>query len=78
MDIVRSWKEPEYRRSLGDDAPEHPAGTELTEVSELSLTSVGGAAGTQHMGTFGCCWCLPWYSGWTVCGSLCSPKYVCD
>lgn len=77
MDVVRSWKEPEYRRSLGEGAPEHPAGTGLTEVSELTLSQVAGAQGTGHIGTLGCCWCLPWYSGFTRCGLVCNPKSPC-
>ncbi|WP_199036842.1 mersacidin/lichenicidin family type 2 lantibiotic [Glycomyces salinus] len=71
MDTVRAWKEPEYRRSLGETAPEHPAGTGLTEIDELALGEVAGAAGTHHIWTGGCCWCLPWYSGITVCGLAC-------
>lgn len=77
MDVVRSWKEPEYRRSLGDEVPEHPAGAELTEIDELTLSEVGGGHGSKHIGTLGCCWCLPWYSGWTRCGLICDPEAPC-
>ncbi len=26
LDVVRAWKDPEYRATLGDAIPEHPAG----------------------------------------------------
>ncbi len=77
MDTVRSWKDVEYRRSLGTAAPEHPAGEGLTVLTDAELAEAAGAHGTGVLGTLGCCWCLPWYSGWTVCGLLCNPGTPC-
>ncbi|QSB05250.1 mersacidin/lichenicidin family type 2 lantibiotic [Natronoglycomyces albus] len=80
MDKIRAWKDPEYRRSLGNDAPDHPVGQPgLEPITDAELTDVGvgGASGTGHIGTMGCCWCLPWYSGWTRCGLVCNPKQPC-
>lgn len=79
MDTIRSWKDPEYRRSLGEEAPFHPAGdVGLTPITDDELSGVVGAQeGTNHIGTMGCCWCLPWYSGFTVCGLVCNPSDPC-
>ncbi|GAA1161617.1 mersacidin/lichenicidin family type 2 lantibiotic [Ornithinicoccus hortensis] len=67
MDIVRSWKDPQSRSA--DMA--HPSGSaEIAELTELEMDEVSGA-GSGLVGTFGCCWCVPWYSGWTVCGLVC-------
>jgi mersacidin/lichenicidin family type 2 lantibiotic len=77
MDTVRSWKDVEYRRSLGLAAPEHPAGEGLTALTDSQLAEASGGAGTGVFGTMGCCWCLPWYSGWTVCGLACNPGKPC-
>jgi mersacidin/lichenicidin family type 2 lantibiotic len=73
MNTVRSWKDVEYRRSLGDTAPQHPAGDGLSPVTDAELAEISGA-GTGVLGTAGCCWCLPWYSSWTVCGLICAPN----
>jgi mersacidin/lichenicidin family type 2 lantibiotic len=71
MDVIRSWKDPDYRRSLGELAPEHPAGEGLTALTDEQLLEVSGV-GSLVMATLGCCTCLPWYSGvWTVCGVAC-------
>lgn len=52
---------------------DHPSGIiDLTELSDIELDETSGAAGTGLVGTMGCCWCVPWYSGWTVCGFVCS------
>ena len=76
MDTVRSWKDVDYRRSLGAVAPSHPAGDGLCPITDAELTEVSGA-GTAIVGTLGCCWCLPWYSGFTLCGTCGWDKKVC-
>lgn len=71
---VLAWKNPNGRP---EDAASHPSGTvDLTELSELELGAVDGGAGSYLVGTFGCCWCQPWYSSWTVCGAefLCGQR----
>lgn len=79
MDIVRSWKDPEYRQALGAAAPDHPAGEAgLTPITDEQLYTVNGASHTQHLATWGCCACLPWYSGWTRCGLICNPSRPCS
>lgn len=77
MDTVRSWKDPEYRSSLAGEVPAHPSGAPgITPITESELGDISGA-GTGVLGTLGCCSCLPWYSGWTVCGLVCSPGEPC-
>ncbi|MET7321875.1 mersacidin/lichenicidin family type 2 lantibiotic [Streptomyces sp. NPDC005549] len=76
VDIVRSWKDADYRLSLGSEAPAHPSGDGLTAITDEELTEVNGA-GSGVLGTLGCCSCLPWYSGWTVCGLACNPGKPC-
>jgi mersacidin/lichenicidin family type 2 lantibiotic len=45
LDVIRAWKDEEYRASLSDAQramlPEHPAG--LIDLSEADLDQVGGA-----------------------------------
>jgi mersacidin/lichenicidin family type 2 lantibiotic len=77
MDLVRSWKDPEYRFTLTATAPAHPSGEALSALSDDELVEVSGA-GTGVFGTMGCCGCLPWYSGWTVCGLVCNPGHPCS
>ena len=68
MSDVTSWKNPQFRTT----SEMHPSGSYgLTELTELEMGDVSGA-GTGLVGTFGCCWCVPWYSGWTVCGIVCN------
>ncbi|AMD88141.1 hypothetical protein AXF14_11835 [Actinomyces radicidentis] len=45
---------------------------DLDELTDLELQDVAGAAGSGWMYTFGCCWCVPWYSSFTKCGLACS------
>ena len=53
---------------------DHPAGlVDLSELTDLELSHVEGGVGTGLVGTFGCCWCVPWYSSWTLCGA----DFVC-
>ena len=52
VDIVRAWKDPEYRESLGREAPKNPAGLiELTDDELKSASGILAAAGTTCM----CC-----------------------
>ncbi|APU13953.1 MULTISPECIES: mersacidin/lichenicidin family type 2 lantibiotic [Actinoalloteichus] len=53
MDIVRSWKDPEFRASFPSAA--HPAGP--AELTPLELGDASQAAGgrTENLATFGCC-----------------------
>lgn len=72
MGEVQSWKNPEVRW-LGVLGAGHPAGdSDFAELTDLEMSELAGAHGTGLVGTFGCCWCVPWYSGWTVCGVICS------
>ncbi len=69
--LVEQWRDPLAHRT---SRTAHPSGeVDLTQLSDLELEAVGnGAVGTAVSGTFGCCWCVPWYSGFTKCGLLCS------
>lgn len=68
-EIIKAWKEPGYRETLGDsaDLPEHPAGW-----SELRDTELGGVVGglemeafsTESLLTLGCC------SGGPICDEM--------
>ena len=56
MDIVRFWKDPEYRSSLSENElrvlPEHPCGP--VELTDEVLVGVLGAR-TEQLGSAGCC-----------------------
>ncbi|GAB3878754.1 hypothetical protein GCM10029964_029880 [Kibdelosporangium lantanae] len=54
MNIVRAWKDPEYRDSL-HSAPQHPAGP--ADPVSLQLADLHGVdgAGTERTLSFGCC-----------------------
>lgn len=80
MDLIRYWKDPEYRgaaRGKGT-APEHPAGS--VELNEQAMSEVIGAR-TEPMGSLGCC---PGYTAEHVCnteGGPCAPTqraYTCS
>ncbi|MEE6272096.1 mersacidin/lichenicidin family type 2 lantibiotic [Georgenia wangjunii] len=72
MSTIDAWKNPLLRS--GADVS-HPSGSvDLTELSDLELSGAAGGVGTNVAGTFGCCWCMPWYSSWTKCGLVCSSK----
>lgn len=43
----------------------------LVELPEEELADISGARGTALYGTLACCWCVPWYSGYTKCGFGC-------
>jgi mersacidin/lichenicidin family type 2 lantibiotic len=57
IDIVRAWKDAEYRRSLSAEEqtflPEHPAGS--IELADEELEQVAGAGYTDIRFTDGCC-----------------------
>ena len=40
-DLIRAWKDEEYRQSLGDNAPQHPSG--LVELTDEALENMVGA-----------------------------------
>ena len=58
-DIIRPWKDAEYRNSLSKEQqaqlPESPIGE--VELSLDDLDQVAGAGGTYSMLTAGCCQC---------------------
>ncbi|MBI5928042.1 MAG: mersacidin/lichenicidin family type 2 lantibiotic [Chloroflexi bacterium] len=76
VDVVRAWKDAEYRNSLTAEQraslPENPAG--LVELDDAMLdASVGG--GTELVASLGCCGGLTNYNtcfGLTQCGFLCT------
>lgn len=76
LNIVRYWKDEEYRLSLADSerqaVPDSPAGA--IEVSDFELDSAVGAS-TEHLLTIGCC------SGLTTDPGFCSfgcPSVQCS
>jgi mersacidin/lichenicidin family type 2 lantibiotic len=56
MDIIRAWKDEEYRTSLTTEQlaalPEHPAG--LIELSDADLGAINGAAAPFTWGVDSC------------------------
>ncbi|MBR8741840.1 mersacidin/lichenicidin family type 2 lantibiotic [Nocardiopsis sp. MG754419] len=54
IDIIRAWKDPEYRDGL-TSAPAHPAG--VIELPDEALNESGGAQvmETETGWSFGCC-----------------------
>lgn len=67
--IIRAWKDEEYRQSLGDGErrllPDHPAG--IIELSDSQLGFAGAEETTFRLETWGCC------NGtmiWFPCGSF--------
>ena len=69
-EIVRAWKDSEYRASLTEaqraQLPEHPAG--LIELTDEQLGVAGGEeAATWRADTYGCCNGTVWFY---ACGSL--------
>ncbi len=74
QDIIRAWKDEEFRNSLSEDQrsqlPENPAG--IVEISDEYLeTIVGGAHNSTGEGTgTGCCICV---SGDGTGGNCCVP-----
>ncbi|MBI0378998.1 MULTISPECIES: mersacidin/lichenicidin family type 2 lantibiotic [Streptomyces violaceusniger group] len=54
MDIVRAWKDPEYRDTLAA-APDHPSGSHGLARLEMSELASAAGAGTESTLTVGCC-----------------------
>lgn len=56
MNIVRAWKDPEYRAGLSEeqlaDLPSHPCG--VVELGDEVLAHIAGAR-TEGLYTIGCC-----------------------
>jgi mersacidin/lichenicidin family type 2 lantibiotic len=50
LDIIRAWRDPDYRLSLSDaerkQLPEHPAG--LVELNDIDLEGVVGSRGPKN------------------------------
>jgi mersacidin/lichenicidin family type 2 lantibiotic len=71
VDIVRAWRDEDYRLSLSDQdravLPESPVG--VIDLSDLDLEGAVGAA-SQHIGTLGCCGGLTTDAGF--CSVFCS------
>ncbi len=75
IDVIRAWKDEEYRNSLTPDQlaalPENPAG--FVELDDQTLeASVGGD--TELVLSLGCCQGITNYHtcwGFTECGALC-------
>jgi mersacidin/lichenicidin family type 2 lantibiotic len=76
VDVIRAWKDEDYRRSLTPDQlsalPDNPAG--MVELDEQALDlSVGGR--TELIWSAGCCGGVTDYKtcwGYTVCGAICT------
>ena len=51
IDVIRAWRDPEYRASLrADDVPSHPAGlVELTDEELVAASGLAGGAQTTAM-----------------------------
>ena len=69
-DIVRAWKDAEYRASLSAEEqallPEHPAGA--IELADEELARAAGGITGYPNGSYGCCYTLQF----TACpGSPC-------
>ena len=74
IDIIRAWKDEEYRLSLSDaeraTLPDHPAG--LIELSDADLNAAG-VADTDKLASIGCCQglttdtCFVWQTCSTTC-----------
>jgi mersacidin/lichenicidin family type 2 lantibiotic len=73
LEVVRSWKDPRYRRTLSTQQlqtlPEHPAGSAMLSHHELKVASglMDEEGGFGVLTTnFGCT--LPTFAGWKQCG----------
>lgn len=70
-DIIRAWKDPEFRASQ-ENAPASPAGT--VELDDTALESVNGGAAISY--TYRTEWCT--VSGWEAsCGLVCTATTEC-
>ena len=75
-EIIKAWKDPDYRNRLGEEVtqiPEHPAGWTNLDDSQLKDILGGaeevGLAGTEGLGTFGCC------TYWIICDGVNTAAY---
>ncbi|HVF56051.1 MAG TPA: mersacidin/lichenicidin family type 2 lantibiotic [Pyrinomonadaceae bacterium] len=72
VDIIRAWKDEEYRASLTDDEraslPEHPSGA--IELYDAELGEVAGAMDSEGLATWGCCG-----TGWACTLWLCKATH---
>lgn len=72
FDIVRSWKDPRYRRSLSTQQlqtlPEHPAGSATLSHQELKVASglIEKGDGFALTTAFNCTY--PTFAHWKLCG----------
>jgi len=72
LDVIRSWKDPRYRRSLSaqqlERLPQHPSGSALLTDQELKAASGLESQDTFMVLTtaFGCT--LSTFGGWKACG----------
>jgi mersacidin/lichenicidin family type 2 lantibiotic len=71
--IIRAWKDPEYRASLSDTEramlPEHPAGLVELAPAELNRVEGGDLGYTQPaLKTYVCVWCVSQkvHKNWTA------------
>jgi mersacidin/lichenicidin family type 2 lantibiotic len=73
MNDIRAWKDPAFRRQLGEAAPSHPAGIGGIELlTDDDLATVNGA-GTRKLTTHGCCHANLTIS--TACSLVCAITY---
>ena len=70
LDIVRSWKDPKYRRSLSaqqlQTLPEHPAGPAM--LTDQELKAAGGLMTEGIVGTTAPECTLLTFHNWKACG----------
>ena len=70
LDIVRSWKDPKYRRSLSaqqlQTLPEHPAGPAM--LTDQELKDAGGLMPEGIVGTTAPECTLLTFHNWKACG----------
>lgn len=71
VDLVRYWKDPDYRGSLDAgqlEGLQHPSG--IVQLEDAALDDIAGGA-TWYFGTLGCC------GGWTSDYSICRTGQGC-
>jgi mersacidin/lichenicidin family type 2 lantibiotic len=75
QNVIRAWKDPEYRASLSDAQramlPENPAGMVELEPAELNRVEGGAdafAASRVALKTYVCVWCVSQklHNGWNI------------
>jgi mersacidin/lichenicidin family type 2 lantibiotic len=59
LDIIRAWKDPEYRATLNEAElaalPAHPSGQVELSDNDLGGVAAGEEASTEGLRTYGCC-----------------------